>query len=1840
MAKKIKIFAVIIAIILTIIGIALLMNNGETIAVEGFPYVQGSTYRIERLLDNPQLYCLNHGRDFYFGDYECYEVKEGDAILAYLVAHQTNNNRDQNTDPIANAIWRYMGSPVTPGMEETADKLIEEARTATSAISASGNNIQLTGPQNNPVVEDASGRVGPYKITYPTVNGKMVGTVTIKVNGQTLSKIPESGKEFYLTKEDGIKYGQKNDITVTYDGETYTCTYAKFTPLAAATGTAQATCMGCGVTGTATAHGIKKNNGTVIPDGKGWVMNESVTHQPDCENPTMMLNPVSALWRYDERPSPHHSDYNSKDLQDLIFIAPEKKPIHEEKSLDFWAGKPELKIDLNKENTMGKPLSEVQFKVTVEGGKIGDSTTSEPQTVGGRSNFTIKPDVGAEHITVTLEEISTPEDYIKLDSPIVIKYDWTGDRWQGWLEQGIKGEKIEVTSSMGERKSTICMDTSVLKIINRPVIKVTLDKRDPQGQVVENVEFEIDVTGGTAEESIIKHGETVIIKPDAGVETVTVTLTEQDPGEEFVKYKEPIVMTFEFNGESWNLVKSSKPEDPEKVELNTTTSNDTGVVEVKINAVNRRQIIVDFTKEDNGGNKIEMTFDVTVSGGTFDNESTSKTITTNTSNAEELIIIPNGTNDVTLTFVEKPDVYYKDLGTIEITFSYSGGEWQAVRTPDCAEIGKTTNDEGIIVFELTIENTAIIQEVTVTKINTSYNDERISGITFNVELVNAKDSSGKTYLTHVTTDSNGQLNLGTLEVTNPNDPISIILEEVGVPNGLNLNYKGLYPNGKVTITFNHKGSGCTVSNPSVASATYNNDNEVEITIENEVTLDLSGRVWKDGQTGLKPVQSPNNLDNNGEPGIPGVKVLLKGYEERETTTDSNGGYSFKDLPASVNGSTNYYIEFVYDGIHYQAVTPHVGNDTTIDSDANEVDRTGFNNKFRTITRNTATGTTGATTALQYDVNGNDAILKTTDANGVVLADFAMTATTQPDTYNEITADIDMGLVKRGLNLSAVTELEQAVVTINGKSATYPYNELRGLQQDENGNLIFNGEDIKNNLLQRNLQYNLYLYASDYNYRMHDYSQVQAYDNANVGRPGMASGEEIKNSQDEELDVTLTYQIALNNHSATTSTVNEIAYYYDSSLEIPNNSYNVTQVNMDGKTYNKIIIPVKATLDGQINQSLFNITFKVKKTNNAIDIGTVKTWVEIISYSSTEGCIDDNSAPDNIIEHNTEDDSDDARGLNIAIQNDSRTISGYVFEDSKQSNGTGNGQYNSGETKVDGVIVQLIEIKELESLGIKLEYIWQETVSGSSAVKVLSLDGKSVTTQSVQKEEGRYTFTGFIPGDYIVRFIYGDGTYFDLDIDGTQAPQQSILQYNGQDYKSTIDVGYDYRRFDKNTYSGEASMARDNEARRLRQMAWATETNGNSDLNINTKDKLKDSWMCAETSKVQIPITENAEDVAAGTATGNNTEERKLNFGLVERPNAQLILEKHITSLKVTSTDNRTIVDVTTGEPYADANGKVYNQDNGGLTKVLTPTATDKDITNSIGQWNISYDVSQYGDIIVQIGYTYNISNVGDKDYIGQELNALIGNNKLSDVYTQVASQLENNNRLVMANEGIINAVIGTYLGKVYYTGSNQGNSDVEIGIPLKLEDYLLADKQYSNNINFAEKNINPNSITPTEKVYWKDSTNIQKVNVKVLNSDEFELRGGESRTYKLNTVQQVDPTITSNCIFNSSTAQLAFGETLTSKTGRVAQDANRNNVLSTLATASDGTAGGVTVGEASVVYTTDIAPQSDEFIAETVQIIPTFGADKETPVILIASVTAGLVVVAVGIVLIKKFIIK
>lgn len=1228
-----------------------------------------------------------------------------------------------------------------------------------------------------------------------------------------------------------------------------------------------------------------------------------------------------------------------------------------------------------------------------------------------------------------------------------------------------------------------------------------------------------------------------------------------------------------------------------------------------------RKIVINLNKTDNGPQEQALEnieFDVELTSGELSyfqtdagDRPSSMRITTDANGEVQLVIITYDEN-VTVTFNEIDNKYYFNDGPVVINFTYRDESWstQIVEpTGTYADLVSIKQEGEWFEFSLQIKNRAKIENLKLFKFNVSVGEEPIGGITFRVLLGNAKTEDNKTSIV-VTTDANGEIDLGTLEVIDPNQDVTITLEEIGVPNP-NLNFHGLYPNGRAVITIRHRQSGCNVdvvgadTTSDCVSAEYNVDeNIIEIRIENEVTMDISGKVWEDGQTGLKPVVGPNGIYDSSENGMPNVKVtLMEGTNIVGTIyTDLNGEYIFEDIPQSVSSQKAYHIEFTYDGINYIATTLNVGTDETKDSDAQEVDRGLFNDRFHTIEKDVAIGTDGTITPLTYGRNGNEAILETTNSSGEVKSEFEMVATTLPTTYSENTEHVDLGLVKKGVDLAAVTDIYSARVTINGKEITYTYNDIISL----NDNIT---------ITESKPSYNLYLYNSDYNYRIDDYSSLPVL--TDTTHPTLGTGEYgsmlDKKKEDGELNIELTYQVLLNNQSATDATINAIAYYYDTGYVLPGATPEV--VTIDGKTYNKVIIPINRTFTDSNNQEIYNLTLTVgKDSTGSVNLGEMKTWVEIISYSTNESCVDIDSAPDNIEVYNTEDDTDDSRGLNIQINLKDRQISGYVFEDNKSNMpaqyNTGDGKHQDSEPKISDVIVQLIEIKNVTvgSTTLKLEYIWQETVSGSNTVKYITNDGRNIATYNVTNDPGHYTFTDFIPGNYIIRFIYGDGTYYDVS---TAQGQANILKYNGQDYKSTIDPSYNKEWFNASSYAENSSMARDNEARRIEEMAYATSTD-TSNLVINSKDKLADTWMCAESSKLDIPVSESATDQTIAI-------ERAINFGLVKRPQPALTLEKHVTALQIGDIINTT-ADIYN---YTSDGATVNLTSNTGSESVFLATATNKE-ANSRGEWIVETDVANLSGKRLNITYTYVVTNVGDKDYIGEGL-ASVSTSEYANIAQTVKQQMRG-----------LSFTPGYYVGTTYYTG-NVG-SDREVAAPLKVEDYLA---KTNNALQLGTGDFT--EIGSDTKEVWADSGNEATEEVTVIQTDNRELNAGTQMIFTVNAYKEnLDTSAGQNFTFRSYAAQLASTD-LTSKTGTLANNVTLGNLEKVQSYAPLDIVALVPQSNPEIPALT---PEVDEFVAETIRITMDTGGDKETPVLLITAITGGLIVIAVGIVLIKKFVIK
>ena len=1073
---------------------------------------------------------------------------------------------------------------------------------------------------------------------------------------------------------------------------------------------------------------------------------------------------------------------------------------------------------------------------------------------------------------------------------------------------------------------------------------------------------------------------------------------------------------------------------------------------------------------------------------------------------------PTSPDEFTATITETftPAGYKKLEKPIVLKFTYDQNKavWKVEKISGPDEkitIGTVTKDSksGINKIPVTVENKSIIEKLTLLK-TSSVGGGKVEGAKFKLTLTNVASiknhqipEAGEVTIIE-TTNADGNLVLEDIEIKDLNEPVVITIEEIEAPVG----YKKI--EGTITVTLKREGNGYNISETKKDTTVTDDEfkagkvelknHELELNIKDIPVMNLGGIVWTEKiQTDKATAEINNQYDGeNQDEALAGIRVILykDGKKVAETTSsDGNqkatytdhkgnkvevnlakGEYMFTDITAG----DDYYVVFEYDGIKYQAMTNSKeeayttkARDTKI---AEEPNRKDFNDNTKTIygTGKVDKSKTDTEWIIEYDLDNNStpnkAIYKDVkNKNGELQYVEGKTYTYLSKTEDwmgtwntdgtinksHYAFNINCGLSKKSFDLSLGTDVKDATVTINGNQTTYTYDQILDGKLNEALNRPSSEKKIGDN----KIEYNLYLAVSDYNYRIADY-KVGAIEN-NYDAEALSKEQIESAKKDSELEVYVTYRIELKNQSAQhDAKVNLVEYHYDDKYDfLDENNKNIKLT--EGTNLENRVLMID-TSDLQINggeTKSLDLTFKVlqDKNGNKCVLGEdYLNQAEIVSYTTGGGLVDEDSAPGNaFLEENKvryEDDTDEANGIQIKLKtNAERSISGKVFDTENNS--------------VNDVIVQLIELVEINNK--QYEYIWQETVAGSNkedksrTVKTTARNGYVGENYTVTNEAGEYKFTQrIIPGNYIVRFIYGDGSTYDIT--------DNTLKYNGEDYKSTY-VDYDYNEewYNNTSLNGENSKAVDNEARRLKVMSYAVDVDGTkgAELALLSKpigtddDKLKavldNTWMCAETLKIKMPVDADTQaNTSDNTTVANgsnpnvgNTQFANVNFGLMERPKTKLVLEKYITGLTVkpVASGVNLIANATANindilEAKAGDTIKLEGQQDG-----LFATKSGR---TDRGLWYLQTDTTELAQgADAYITYTYVIRNEGDEDYLSKTL--IDKYNEGTDAYKEYLVGEEGEEGLEKLVKDKIKSkgfTKGEYLSRFYYTG-NSDNSE-------------------------------------------------------------------------------------------------------------------------------------------------------------------------------------------------------
>ena len=733
-----------------------------------------------------------------------------------------------------------------------------------------------------------------------------------------------------------------------------------------------------------------------------------------------------------------------------------------------------------------------------------------------------------------------------------------------------------------------------------------------------------------------------------------------------------------------------------------------------------------------------------------------------------------------------------------------------------------------------------------------------------------------------------------------------------------------------------------------------------------------------------------------------------------------------------DGYYSYYIVFAYDGITYTA-TPN-GNtcadifknitDETYQIDSNAKEDNGMytiNGKKSRKDFNTNISKMVQARSISYDTKNDAGFIPESryqyDESTMTIQ--SSTEEIELKNFMEIGTDkclkcskyIGLGLRGRDIfDLELTSDVSRVEVTVNNIVGNYEYtNKVNVRKEDVNSNYLSDMANSYTSSLEEGAQYVQTAKNGDENdsqvVRKTDLktdltnTNKTAYDDSN-----------LLNS------IYVIYKISVNNASPTPGYATQIVDYYDKKYQLEG-VYTDEKCNSDSKYTKYINYSDESTSDYNYVivkdlKEVYNIYVKLQLTG-AKEVLTENAWdngmatynmAEIYQYETgkgegqtdyTRGLIDKDSAPgsvatetvrltngsskDKTVEYyfkgdsleklKYEDDTYATPTLYFTTPGSIRVLSGTVFEDytdvyTTDRIRTGNGKQDAIEPGIKGAKVQLIE----------------KTSSGEEIIRYETFTNSS----------GKFTFTNYLPGNYIMRYFYGDNqeTFYIGDT--------NTKSYNGEDFQATnnyqeVDgAGVHILPTNENywyTYNYDEGISTATDIAAMREQVSKDACNLTDDemeLLNNVRDGKVKAPAEGETEDEARSSLRDKLDMQAKTKQFTLTVEKsikgkqndefdvyevnKMNFGIAEVPVTTIDLQKHVYSFEIKdSTGENTIASAEITDTYIVEINKHNITDENKYNKVKA-ALKNADIT---GYTFDGYSTDKYGDKIDNENTTVN-----------------------------------------------------------------------------------------------------------------------------------------------------------------------------------------------------------------------------------------------------------------------------
>ena len=818
-----------------------------------------------------------------------------------------------------------------------------------------------------------------------------------------------------------------------------------------------------------------------------------------------------------------------------------------------------------------------------------------------------------------------------------------------------------------------------------------------------------------------------------------------------------------------------------------------------------------------------------------------------------------------------------------------------------------------------------------------------------------------------------------------------------------------------------------------ANAIRSMETETIVSEEIEVLqfIKLSGYVWEDEKAGKE--STINGIKDNNEKYINGIKVTLhtkdgsnivyvkegnnivkKDVQTLTTTTGMNNTDGYYEFIVQKNkAGSEYYVEFTYNGQNYQHTkyepwsTTSSSNGKTSNATETESVRDGINVALEEITPSTTVKSTINEQGATYIGDSKCVISAYTggygNARGVTY-------------YNDNSEEINLGITKREVaDLALRKDVYKANLNIKGYSQEYIYNKRDGLETDAQGNSYWDVTARRTDVYY-GASYTREVRPADYNYR----------------------GE-------NRLGATVTYKITIRNQSeGIVGKVTEIVDYYDSeysyigayigdrngnkigeiiasresrygsstSIEGYEKMYFTgienTGIAPSGDMYIYVTLAVKTDAQGNIildenDSGKGNITeimgYKTYyEGNTAPNEGNGNTYTEY-KAGDIAGRVDVDSNPGNATTADTstyEDDTDRAPYIRFKLADEDRTTTGKIWVEDRNNNqggsDIGDGIRQDDEPGLGDVKVELWDSDTNEKTKVWNGTQWE--------------DGETTTS-----DNGEYTIDGFVPGNYYLKFIYQDGQNYKSTIYDPEA----VFDVNNPDelgkYVETEERYSDAR----DIYNGTLT---DN-GRTLEQLTSQYRQYVNDLLPEETNGKLKeyetqDKSVQAVTGMIEVNIEKDPSNTSSDQ---RNYRLENIDFGIIERPKAQLMLTKEVSNVKVTLANGNTLFDASGKATNVLWQAKKYHEVTYEGNKLKTPV-----VSSDAQRIVLTMDEELMQGATITIKYALKVSNVGEIDYTGYNFyykgsvgNGSIVNTTIKGVVNYVGAALSDDTASIKNN---------------------------------------------------------------------------------------------------------------------------------------------------------------------------------------------------------------------------------